>query len=212
MESAEMGKIFEYVEELFAMHDKKCKEVEKKMYANEEMSIEDRIHYTTKFCEYNAVCIVLNGIISLIKGSFETEKFWEEKKQDNCLKEKDCIFGRGNLCDKCTYDKKNQEQSNCEKNHDRKEHTEKDDEEFTKIKKQLEVLKQYVSDEIKDTIDNMNFWYENQPDGEQCSLNDYKKYIKTILVVVYNTKREADVWNKIMDQINIISKMIKIEE
>lgn len=110
MGNAEMGKILEYVEKLFAMYDSKCKETEKKMYANEEMSIEDRIHYTTKFCEYNAVCIALNGIISLIKGSFETEKFWEEKKQDNCLKEKDCIFGRGNLCDKCTYDKKNQEQ------------------------------------------------------------------------------------------------------
>lgn len=97
MGNAEIEKILEYVEELFAMHDSKRKEAERKLYANEEMSIEDRIHYATKFCEYNAVCIVLNGIIALIKGSFETEKFWEEKK----------------------CEEKKQEQCNCEKNHNK---------------------------------------------------------------------------------------------
>ena len=79
----------------------------------------------------------------------------------------------------------------------------------------MEVLKKYVSEEIKDSIDNINFWYENQPDGEETSLNDYKKYIKAILVVVYKTyktKRESDVWNKIMDQIVIITEMIKVEK
>lgn len=200
------------LEKKFKENDDKAQELFFKLISNKEMSLEDRIHYSMQHMKYSSRAGVLNENICLIKCFVENEKFWEEKKQDNCLKEKDCIFGRGNLCDKCTYDKKNQKQSNCEKNHDRKEHTEEDDEEFTKIKKQLEVLKQYVSDEIKDAIDNMNFWYENQPTGEQCSLNDYKKYIKTILVVVYNTKREADVWNKIIDQINIISKMIKIEE
>ena len=58
MGNAEMGKILEYVEDLFAVHDSKRKETEKKMYANEEMPIEDRIHHTITFCEYNAVCIV----------------------------------------------------------------------------------------------------------------------------------------------------------
>lgn len=110
MGNAEMGKILEYIEKLLATNEEKCYEAEKKMYANKEMAIEDRIQYATTFCEYNAVCITLRGIISLIKGSFETEKFWEEKKQDNCLKEKDCIFGRGNLCDKCSYNKKSQKQ------------------------------------------------------------------------------------------------------
>ena len=102
------------------------------------------------------------------------------------------------------------EKCNCEKNHD-KINSEEDNEEFVKIKKQLEVLKKYVPEEIQESIDNFNFWYENQDDGEECSLNDYKKYIKAIIVVVYKTKRESDVWNKIMDQIIIINRMIKIK-
>lgn len=175
------------LEKKFKENDDKAQELFLKLISNKEMSLEDRIHYSMQHMKYSSRAGVLNENICLIKCFVENENFWEKQKEQ-------------------------QKQCNCEKNHNRKEHTEEDDEEFTKIKKQLEVLKQYVSDEIKDTIDNMNFWYENQPGGEQCSLNDYKKYIKTILVVVYNTKREADVWNKIMDQINIISKMIKIEE
>ena len=89
MGNAEIEKILEYVEELFAMYDSKCKEAEKKMYANKEMAIEDRVHYTIKFCEYNTVCIVLNGIISLIKGSFETEKFFEGIKQKKTINSED---------------------------------------------------------------------------------------------------------------------------
>lgn len=207
-----LQEILAHLEKNFKESDDKAQELFINLISNKEMSLEDRIHYSMQHMKYSSKSGVYTEIICLIKYYMANENCWEEKKQDNCLKEKDCIFGRGNLCDKCTYDKKNQEQSNCEKNHNSKEHTEEDDEEFTKIKKQLEVLKQYISDEIKNTIDNMNFWYENQPDGEQCSLNDYKKYIKTILVVVYNTKREADVWNKIMDQINIISKMLRTEK
>lgn len=175
------------LEKKFKESDDKAQELFLKLISNKEMSLEDRIHYSMQHMKYSSRAVVLSENICLIKCFVENENFWEKQKE----KQKQC---------------------NCEKNHNRKEHTEEDDENFTKIKKQLEVLKQYISDEIKDTIDNMNFWYENQPDGEQCSLNDYKKYIKTILVVVYNTKREADEWNKIMDQINIISKMIKIEE
>ena len=173
------------LEKKFKENDDKAQELFLKLISNKEMSLEDRIHYSMQHMKYSSRAVVLSENICLIKCFVENENFWEEKKQKQC---------------------------NCEKNHNRKEHTEEDDEEFTKIKKQLEVLKQYISDEIKDAIDNINFWYENQPKGEQCSLNDYKKYIKTILVVVYKTKRETDVWNKIMDQINIISKMIKIEE
>lgn len=174
------------LEKKFKENDDKAQELFLKLISNKEMSLEDRIHYSMQHMKYSSKSGVYTEIICLIKCYMENE---------NCCKEKD----KAKSC-------------NCKKNHNRKEHTEKDDEEFTKIKKQLEVLKQYISDEIKATINNMNFWYENQPNGEQCSLNDYKKYIKTILVVVYNTEREADVWNKVMDQINIISKMIKIEE
>ena len=104
------------------------------------MSLEDRIHYSMQHMKYSSRAGVLNENICLIKCFVENENFWEKQKEQ-------------------------QKQCNCEKNHNSKEHTEKDDEEFTKIKKQLEVLKQYISDEIKNTIDNMNFWYENQPDG-----------------------------------------------
>ena len=175
------------LEKKFKENDDKAQELFFKLISNKEMSLEDRIHYSMQHMKYSSRAGVLNENICLIKCFVENEKFWEKQKEQ-------------------------QKQCNCEKNHNSKEHTEKDNEEFEKIKKQLEVLKKYGAEEIKDSIDNINFWYENQPDGEQCSLNDYKKYIKTILVVVYNTKREADVWNKIMEQIVIISKMIKIEE
>lgn len=102
MGNAEIEKILEHIERLFAVNEEKCYEAEKKMYANKEMAIEDRVHYTIDFCEYNAVCIVLNWIISVIKGSFETGKSQkqespkqEEKKQNatsiNSEEEKDKI-------------------------------------------------------------------------------------------------------------------------
>lgn len=181
-----LQEILAHLEKKFKESDDKAQELFINLISNKEMSLDDRIHYSMQHMKYSSKSGVYDEIICLIKYYMANE---------NCCKGK-------NETKSC----------NCEKNHNRGEHTEEDDEEFTKIKKQLEVLKQYIPDEIKDTIDNMNFWYENQPDGEQCSLNDYKKYIKTILVVVYNTRKESDVWNKIMDQINIISKMIKIEE
>lgn len=166
---------------------KELKETLFKMLQEDKMTTDERIGKSLGFFKYCGQEEELRFAINTIQVVFTQDKISNSAEEPK---------------EKC----------NCEKNHNRKEHTEEDDENFTKIKKQLEVLKQYISDEIKDTIDNMNFWYENQPDGEQCSLNDYKKYIKTILVVVYNTKREADEWNKIMDQINIISKMIQIKD
>lgn len=174
------------LEKKFKENDDKAQELFLKLISNKEMSLEDRIHYSMQHMKYSSRAVVLSENICLIKCFVENENFWEKQKEQ-------------------------QKQSNCEKNHD-KVNTEEDNEEFEKIKKQLEVLKKYVAEEIKVSIDNINFWYENQPDGEKCSLNDYKKYIKAIIVVVYKTKREADVWNKIMEQIVIISKMIKIEE
>ena len=94
MGNAEIKKILEYIEKLLATNEEKCYEAEKKMYANKEMAIEDRVHNTIDFCEYNAVRITLRGIIALIKGSFETEKFWEEKKKEEQLRwdEKEIIL------------------------------------------------------------------------------------------------------------------------
>ena len=178
--------ILAHLEKNFKETDDIAQELFFKLISNKEMSLEDRIHYSMQHMKYSSKSGVYTEIICLIKCYMENENFWEKQKEQ-------------------------QKQSNCEKNHD-KVNTEEDNEEFEKIKKQLEVLKKYVAEEIKDSIDNINFWYENQPDGEKCSLNDYKKYIKAIIVVVYKTKREADVWNKIMEQIVIISKMIKIEE
>lgn len=162
-----------------------------KILEDNSISYERRLKATTLMFQLHGKTDRLRYAIGMIKDLVEQEKLFNKvaNKQYDCQTEK----------------------HNCEKNHD-KVNTEEDNEEFAKIKNQLEVLKQYVTEEIKDSIDNINFWYENQPDGEKCSLNDYKKYIKAILVVVYKTKRESDVWNKIMDQIVIISKMIKIEE
>ena len=173
------------LEKKFKENDDKAQELFLKLISNKEMSLEDRIHYSMQHMKYSSKSGVYDEIIWWIKCYIENE---------NCCKEKD----KAKSC-------------NCEKNHD-KVNTEEDNEEFEKIKKQLEVLKKYVAEEIKDSIDNINFWYENQPNGEKCSLNDYKKYIKAIIVVVYKTKRESDVWNKIMDQIVIISRMINVEK
>lgn len=89
MGNAEIEKILKFVEKLCHNNEVLVKEYEKKMYANEEMSIEDRIHYTIKFCEYNAVCIALKSIISMVKDSFETEKFFEGIKQKKTINSED---------------------------------------------------------------------------------------------------------------------------
>lgn len=102
--------ILAHLEKKFKENDDKAQELFLKLISNKEMSLEDRIHYSMQHMKYSSRAVVLSENICLIKCFVENENFWEEKKQDNCLKEKDCIFGRGNLCDKCTYDKKNQEQ------------------------------------------------------------------------------------------------------
>lgn len=181
-----LQEILAHLEKNFKESDDTAQELFVNLISNKEMSLEDRIHYSMQHMKYSSKSGVYNEIICLIKYYMANE---------NCCKEKDKV-----------------KNCNCEKNHNITKHTEEDDEEFEKIKKQLEVLKQYVTEEIKDSIDNINSWYEDQSNGEECSLNDYKKYIKAIIVVVYKTKRESDVWNKIMDQIVIISRMINVEK
>lgn len=154
------------------------------------MTTDERLSKSLQYFKFSGQVEELNFAINTIRIALTKDKVCKEKEE---IQEEKCAC-------------------NCEKNHNNTKHTEEDDEEFEKIKKQLEVLKQYVPNEIKEAIDNFNFWYENIPNSEQCSLNEYKQYIKAILVVVYKTKRESDVWNKIMDQIIIISKMIKIEQ
>lgn len=174
---------------------KELKETLFKMLQEDKMTMNERIGKTLGFFKYSGqeeqLRFAINTIQVVLTQDKINEDIEEPKEKCNCEKNHDI---------------------NCEKNHNIAEHTEEDDEECTKIKKQLEVLKQYVSEEIKDSIDNINFWYENQAEGEECSLNDYKKYIKAIIVVVYKTKREPDVCAKIVDQLLIISRMIKIKD
>ena len=100
MGNAEIEKILEHIEKLLIINEEKCYEVEKKMYANEKMAIEDRVRYTIDFCQYNAVCITLRGIVALIKGSFETEKFLEEKRQEQKISIKDTFRAQHNWNEK----------------------------------------------------------------------------------------------------------------
>lgn len=100
MGNAEINKILEFVEKLYHNNEILVKEYEKKMYANKEMALEDRVHYTIKFCESNAVCIALKSIISMIKGSFETEKFFEEKRQEQKRTIKDTFQAQHNWNEK----------------------------------------------------------------------------------------------------------------
>lgn len=100
MGNAEIEKILEFVEKLYHNNEVLVKEYEKKMYANKEMAIEDRVHYTIKFCEYNAVCIALKSIISMVKDSFETEKFFKEKRQEQKTQHKEFDQAQKNLDDK----------------------------------------------------------------------------------------------------------------
>jgi hypothetical protein len=82
MGNTEIEKILEFVEKLYHDNEILVKEYEKKMYANKEMAIEDRVHYTIKYCECNTLSITLRQIISMIKSSVEMQKFVEEKRQE----------------------------------------------------------------------------------------------------------------------------------
>ena len=184
------------IEEIISVLQNKMKELAalsedlfKELQENK-MTTDERISKSLPYFKLSGQVEELNFAINTIRIALTKDKVCKEKEE---IQEEKCAC-------------------NCEKNHDKIKHTEEDDEEFVKIKKQLEVLKQYVPDEIKDSIDNINFWYENLPDGEETSLNDYKKYIKAILVVVHKIQRTSKVWTEISDQIIIISKMIKIEQ
>lgn len=156
------------------------------------MTTDERLSKSLQYFKFSGQVEELSFAINTIRIALTKDKVCKEKEE---IQEEKCAC-------------------NCEKNHDNTKHTEEEDEEFEKIKKQLEVLKQYIPEEIKDAIDNINMWYEkqNEHDEDIISLKDYKKYIKAILVVVHKTKEESDVWNKIMDQIILISKMITIGE
>ena len=179
-----------------------------KILEDDSISYERRLKATTLMFQLHGKTDRLRYAIGLIKDLVEQEKLFNQATNQQYSKEKHIVYTQDKINEDIEEPK---EKCNCEKNHN-KTHTKEDDEKFQEIKEQLEILKQYVSEEIQGSIDNFNFWYEKLPNSEQCSLNDYKKYIKAILVVVYKTKRESDVWNKIMDQIVIINRMIKIKE
>lgn len=100
MGNVEIEKILEFVEKLYHDNEVLVKEYEKKMYANKEMAIEDRVHYTIKFCEHNTLSINLRQIISMIKNSVEMQNFVEEKRQEQKTQNKEFDQAQKNLDDK----------------------------------------------------------------------------------------------------------------
>lgn len=180
MGNAEIEKILEHIEKLFAANEEKCYEAEKKMYANKEMAIEDRMHYTIDFCQYNAVCITLRGIIALIKGSFETEKFWEEKKQEQC---------------------------NCEKNHDKEiqEQSSLDIKDITR-KELLIQLRKLVNQSQADSIVELECSLGDRGIKDKEIYQMYKYRLEGVIHVINNTEYEPEKSRKITE---IISKLYK---
>lgn len=178
MGNAEIKKILEYIEKLLATNEEKCYEAEKKMYANKEMAIEDRVHYTIDFCEYNAVCIALKGIISLIKDSFETEKFWEEKKQEQC---------------------------NCEKNHN-KEMQEQSSLDIKDIIREglLTQLRKLVNQNQADAIVNLECSLGDRGIKDKEIYQIFKYRLEGVIHVINNTEYEPEKSRKITE---IISKL-----